>query len=67
MTALIVILCLLFGFACGILVGIADCKKSYGIGKHVTPDGFNAYIERLQEQAYDPYREFSDTDFDEVG
>ena len=48
---------LLLAFYVGIMVGIKDCKRSYGIAKGVTPADFNEAIRNLQEQAYSPYVE----------
>lgn len=50
-------LVLLVAFYLGIMVGINDCKRSYGIAKGVSPAEYNQSIANLQEMAYGPWAE----------
>lgn len=57
---LLIAVCVLAVFALGIIVGIADCKRSYGISKGVTPEEFNHQLEEVYEMAYANWKEVDD-------
>lgn len=54
---LVLTIVLIIAFYVGVIFGINDCKRSYGISKGVSPAEFNESIRILTEQAYAPYSE----------
>lgn len=48
---LVAIVALLLAFYGGVVLGVADCKRSYCIPRHVMPGEYNAMMESLKNDA----------------
>lgn len=44
---IVIVLLILFAFYGGIVLGITDCKRQYGIGKGVTPEEYDSWVNTL--------------------